>query len=53
MLDSGPGAPAYLEASDLRTGRIYLRHGFADHGPPIQLPGGPRMLIIAVDPRHI
>jgi GNAT superfamily N-acetyltransferase len=43
MLDGGPGAPAYLEASDLRTRRIYLRHGYADHGPPIQLPGGPRM----------
>jgi len=43
LLDSGPGAPVYLEASDLRTRRTYLRHGYTDHGPPIQLPGGPRM----------
>jgi GNAT superfamily N-acetyltransferase len=43
MLDNGPRAPAYLEASDLRTRRIYLRHGYADRGPPILLPGGPRM----------
>ncbi len=35
--------PAYLEASDLRTRRLYLRHGYADHGPPIELPGGPLM----------
>jgi GNAT superfamily N-acetyltransferase len=35
--------PAYLEASDLRTRRIYLRHGYVDHGPPIRLPGGPQM----------
>jgi GNAT superfamily N-acetyltransferase len=43
MLDSGLGVPAYLEASDLRTRRIYLRHGYADHGLPIHLPGGPFM----------
>jgi GNAT superfamily N-acetyltransferase len=43
MLDNGLGAAAYLEASDLRTRGIYLRHGYADHGPPIQLPEGPRM----------
>ena len=30
---------AYLEASDERTRRIYLRHGYADYGTPIQLPG--------------
>jgi len=35
--------PAYLEASDLRTRRLYLRHGYADHGPPIGLPDGPLM----------
>jgi GNAT superfamily N-acetyltransferase len=35
--------PAYLEASDLRTRRLYLRHGYADHGPPIELLGGPLM----------
>jgi GNAT superfamily N-acetyltransferase len=43
ILDHGPGAAAYLEASDLRTRRIYLRHGYADHGPPIALPDGPLM----------
>jgi GNAT superfamily N-acetyltransferase len=37
------GIPAYLEGSDLRTRRIYLRHGYGDHGPPIQLAGGPCM----------
>ena len=31
---------AYLEASDERTGRIYLHHGYTDHGTPIHLPGG-------------
>ena len=35
------GTAAYLEASDERTRRIYLRHGYADYGTPIQLPGGP------------
>jgi GNAT superfamily N-acetyltransferase len=34
------GMTAYLEASDERTRRIYLRHGYADYGTPIQLPGG-------------
>jgi GNAT superfamily N-acetyltransferase len=34
------GTAAYLEASDERTRRIYLRHGYADYGTPIQLPGG-------------
>jgi GNAT superfamily N-acetyltransferase len=43
ILDRDAGAPAYLEASDLHTRRIYLRHGYADHGPPIPLPGGPPM----------
>lgn len=43
FLDRDARAPAYLEASDLRTRRIYLRHGYADHGPPIRLPGGPMM----------
>ena len=44
MLDETHGLPAFLEASDLRTRQIYLRHGYVDHGPPIQLPdGGPKM----------
>jgi GNAT superfamily N-acetyltransferase len=34
------GMTAYLEASDERTRRIYLRHGYADHGTPIHLHGG-------------
>jgi GNAT superfamily N-acetyltransferase len=42
-LDRDVHAPAYLEASDGRTRRLYLRHGYADHGPPIRLPGGPVM----------
>ena len=41
-LDRG-GIPAYLEASDPRTRGLYLRHGYADYGRPIQLPGGPPM----------
>jgi GNAT superfamily N-acetyltransferase len=44
MLDRDTRAPAYLEAADLRTRQIYLRHGYTDHGPPIQLPDdGPQM----------
>ena len=35
--------PAYLEASGLRTRALYLRHGYADHGPPVYLPDGPLM----------
>ena len=37
------GMSAYLEASDLRTRRLYLAHGYTDHGPPIHLAGGPLM----------
>jgi len=37
------GITAYLEASDDRTRSIYLRHGYADYGSPIQLPDGPIM----------
>lgn len=37
------GMPAYLEASDLRNRQLYLRHGYVDHGEPIQLPSGPAM----------
>jgi len=37
------GVPAYLEASDQRTRRIYLASGYADYGPVIRLPGGPAM----------
>ena len=31
--------PAYLEASDLRTRRLYLAHGYADCGGPLAFPG--------------
>jgi GNAT superfamily N-acetyltransferase len=37
------GIPAYLEASDQRTRRIYLNHGYADQGSPIVLADGVRM----------
>lgn len=38
------GLPTYLEASTARNHALYARHGFVDHGPPIQLPdGGPRL----------
>jgi len=37
------GVPAYLEAANQHTRAMYLRHGYADHGAPIQLPGGPLM----------
>ncbi|QFU89039.1 Acetyltransferase (GNAT) family protein [Amycolatopsis sp. YIM 10] len=30
--------PIYLEASTPRNRKLYLRHGFEDHGPPIPLP---------------
>ena len=32
------GIAAYLEASDQRTRRIYLRHGYVDYSAPIELP---------------
>jgi GNAT superfamily N-acetyltransferase len=35
------GMPAYLEASDPRTRRLYLTCGYKDHGLPIHLAGGP------------
>lgn len=35
--------PAYLEASDPAKRDIYLAHGYADLGEPIQLPDGPPM----------
>jgi GNAT superfamily N-acetyltransferase len=36
--------PAYLEAAELRSRQLYLRHGYADLGPPNHLPfGGPPM----------
>ncbi|MEV0134692.1 GNAT family N-acetyltransferase [Dactylosporangium sp. NPDC050688] len=38
------GLPAYLEASSEASRVLYLRHGYTDHGTPIDLPdGGPRL----------
>jgi GNAT superfamily N-acetyltransferase len=37
------GIPAYLEASDERTRRIYLAHGYTDRGSPIEFAPGVRM----------
>jgi GNAT superfamily N-acetyltransferase len=37
------GIPAYLEASDERTRRLYLGHGYTDQGSPIRLADGVRM----------
>jgi GNAT superfamily N-acetyltransferase len=45
------GIVAYLEASDLGTRRVYLVHGYTDHGQPIQLPGGPVMHPMMREPR--
>jgi len=41
--DADPPPAAYLEASDSATRGLYLKHGYTDHGDPIQLPGGPQM----------
>lgn len=51
-LDRGPGVPAYLEASGPRTRRLYRRHGYTDHGPPIRLPRGPLMYPMWRPPGH-
>jgi GNAT superfamily N-acetyltransferase len=37
------GVSACLEAASPRSRQLYLRHGYADQGPPIYLPGGARM----------
>ena len=50
-LDHDLSLPAYLEASNLRTRRIYLAHGYTDHGPAIRLPGGPSMYPMWRPPR--
>jgi GNAT superfamily N-acetyltransferase len=41
-LDRG-GTPVYLEASSVASRRLYLRHGYRDYGPAVDLPGGPRL----------
>jgi GNAT superfamily N-acetyltransferase len=45
------GIIAYLEASSPRNRQLYLRHGYADHGSPIQLPGGPEMYPMVKEPQ--
>jgi len=50
ILDEG-GIVAYLEASDEGTRGIYLRHGYADYGSPIELPDGPFMYPMVRHPR--
>jgi|HubBroStandDraft_1064217.scaffolds.fasta_scaffold01377_4 GNAT superfamily N-acetyltransferase len=45
------GVAAYLEASDERTRGIYLRHGYADYGSPVELPGGPFVYPMLRPPR--
>jgi ribosomal protein S18 acetylase RimI-like enzyme len=44
FLDSQASLPAYLEAAELRSRQLYLRHGYVDLGPPNHLPeAGPPM----------
>jgi GNAT superfamily N-acetyltransferase len=52
VLDAA-GTPSYLEASDLAKREIYLRHGYADLGGPVRLPGGtaPAMYPMWREPR--
>jgi GNAT superfamily N-acetyltransferase len=47
----GQDTVAYLEASDARNRSLYLRHGYADHDSPIELPGGPFMYPMVRHPR--
>jgi GNAT superfamily N-acetyltransferase len=51
VLDREPGIVAYLEASSRRVRQLYLAHGYADHGVPIQLPSGPAMYPMIRQPR--
>lgn len=53
------GKVAYLEASSQRNRELYLRHGYSDIGPSIDLPGGPslfpmvRQPHLATTPSHV
>jgi GNAT superfamily N-acetyltransferase len=51
QLDREYREPGYLEAADERSRRLYARHGYADHGPPIELPDGPSMYPMWREPR--
>jgi len=46
------GTPAFLEASGPDSRRLYLRHGYADYGPRIDLPGGPALYPMWRQPRN-
>jgi GNAT superfamily N-acetyltransferase len=46
------GVPAYLEASGLRSRRLYLVHDYTDYGAPIQLPSG-RLMYPMWRPPHV
>jgi GNAT superfamily N-acetyltransferase len=43
--------PAYLEAGDENSRRLYLREGFVPHQAPYTLPGGPSLYPLWRDPR--
>lgn len=43
--------PAYLESSNPRNMTLYRRHGFEDHGDPIDLPDGPSLYPMWREPR--
>jgi GNAT superfamily N-acetyltransferase len=45
------GIPAYLEASDERTRRLYLNHGYTDGATPIDFADGVRMFPMWREPR--
>ncbi len=45
------GIRAYLEASDERTRRLYLAHGYTDRGDPIEFADGVRMYPMWREPR--
>jgi GNAT superfamily N-acetyltransferase len=45
------GTAAYLEASSTDSRRLYLRHGYRDRHPPIDLPDGPRLWPMWREPR--
>lgn len=50
FLDS-EGITAYLEAGDETNRAWYTRHGYTDHGTPIELPGGPEIFPMVRAPR--
>jgi GNAT superfamily N-acetyltransferase len=45
------GIPAFLQASSQDSRRLYLRHGYTDYGPRIDLPGGPTLYSMWRQPR--